>query len=171
VSESLQQRVQAKRQQVIARRSQKFVLPLADYRDELAVRYKILTFEEKEPIFTRFEVDDQGVPLDKIGSSIDFLIAATEDLLEVTGKDENGNPQMTSLGQRWSTQFISDTFGVQADTVREGIRQALGSDAVMEAFKEWTEQVTAIGKDADKAAEGEPEPSVEGSPVSATAQV
>lgn len=162
MSASLADRVAAKRREVEARRQARFILPVPDYQELLAVKYRKLLWEERMDIIERDGGTDTA---ERVTAAADMLIAACEDLLEVDGTNGNGEPVYKPLGKRWSTPAIIEYFGIglpENATVRHALREALGSDALMTHFAEYVREVGMIETEGEGAATGEASPSEEG---------
>lgn len=160
MSESLQARVAARRQDLIARRSKGFTVPVPEFEGMLALHFRLLEFEEKRAIHMRH--DGVGTdPGDEVAASADLLIAACDGVLEVHGDSE---PSQYAPGL--SAQVVRDLFGLsdlpESLTVRQALIAALGSDGVMALFGRYSQEVSSIRDEAEDAAEGESTPAVAG---------
>lgn len=159
---SLEQRVAARRQQRVAKRSSKFILPVKGYEDLFGAQYRILSFEDRLAIATKHPGMEDD-PVENVGASVDVLINACVDLLEVTGNDDAGDPVYQSLGKTWTSDSVAELFGTaRQPSVRQALIDAVGSDDLMDHVKHYRDKCDEILAEGDKAAEGESEPSVEG---------
>jgi hypothetical protein len=166
MSDSLQARVTAKRQQVLARRGSKLTLDVPDYEELLVAQYRLLPWEERTEITNHHEAIKDRDSNAVVGAAAEMLAKASVDILEIVGSDEQHKPQYQSLGHGWTTQFIASTFGLSVPAeypIDEALRDALGSDAIMEHFGRYIDWVNQTKTAQDEAAQGEPGPSVEGS--------
>jgi hypothetical protein len=163
MSESLADRVAARRQERVQKRSAKFVLTIPGFRDLLAVRYQTLTFEKRREIQLRHEGIGENAD-DEVAAAADLLINACVEVLEVTGKDDVGNPTFETVAAGWTPDLIRSTFGTEyvGNSTRQALIEALGSTEVMDHFGEYIQEADAILSDGEEAAQGEAQPSVEG---------
>lgn len=163
MSESLADRVAARREERVQKRSANFVLGIPGFRDMLAARYKPLEFEKKREIQLKHDGIGED-PADEVSASADLLINACVEVLEITGEDETGKPIYESLAPGWSPDLIRSTFRIPypGNSTRQALVEALGSDDVMEHFGEYAKEADAILSEGEEAAVGEAQPSVEG---------
>lgn len=101
---SLSQRVAQRRREREARRNEPIILPVPGYGDLFAVRYRRIKLAEIADIVERHGTDAD------VSASIAMLVAACEDILEVTGVKDDGTPDYQSLGKKWSTRTIAELF-------------------------------------------------------------
>lgn len=163
MSDSLASRVAARREQIIAGRSAKFVLPIPGYTGLLAARYRPLSYEVKRKIQLRHEKIGEDAA-DEVAASADLLINACVEVLEVTGSGPDGETYET-ISQGWSAQVIASTFALDLEpttTARTALIMALGSDDVMAHFGQYARASDQILAAAEEGAQGESEPSQEG---------
>lgn len=165
MSDSLAARVAARREERVAKRSAKFVLTVPGFRDLLAARYRPLDFEAKRKVQLRHEGIGEDAA-DEVAAGADLLINACEEVLEITGVGEDGQPTYESLSRGWSAPVVRDVFGLsdlpEGATVRQALILALGSDAVMTHFGEYAQEADRILLDGEDVAVGESRPSAEG---------
>lgn len=164
MTDSLAARVAARREQRVASRSAKFILPIPGYKDLLAARYKPLSFEQKRKIQLRHDGIGEDAD-DEVAASADLLINACVEVLEITGSTETGEPSYETISGGWSAGVIASTFGLDIApqmTARAALIMALGSDDVMEHFGQYAQAADAILADGEEAAQGEAKPSEEG---------
>ena len=165
---SLSDRVAARRKQREQKRSAILTIPVDGYEDLFAASYRRVTPTEKEQILDRFDLDANGIPKDRIGSSIDLLVKGCVDILEVTGKDADGKPVYRSLGKRWTSATIAELFQVDEEmvgdrpSVRETLRAALDAEDLLSHFNAYARATRDLTDEDEKELPGESEPSEEG---------
>ncbi len=170
MSGSLEDRVAARREERQRARASLLIIPVPGYKDLLAARYRVLQWEEKMDIVRRHKglLNSEDGPLggnttDTVATAADMLIAACEEILEVSGKDDNGKPLYRSLGQRWTAPMILETFRLPLPpeaTVRHALIVALGSEEIIDHFGDYTRECDAILAEGDAVAQGEAPASV-----------
>ena len=128
-------------------------------RGKLAASYRILEGDEKGEIASRFnEISKQHLQM-----AADLLITACVDLLEVTGKDDEGKPVMRSLGMTWYASSIARLFQIEEhSTAREALLDAIDGEDLGKHFKAYVDECNLILTDEIENLPGESEPSVEG---------
>jgi hypothetical protein len=160
--ESLQTLLAARRQELESRRAEKMVLAVPGYEKLLAVRCVQLPFEEKARI-ARSHSGLEDNESEEVAAAADLLIRACEDLLQVTGVDEAGKATYESLGKKWTSDSISELFGVDPQpTVRATLLSVLNSDQIVRMLADYHNQSEAINAEGDEVVQGEAVPSVEG---------
>jgi hypothetical protein len=171
MSESLQEYLVRKREINKQKRARRMVIPVAGYEDRFAGQYKILTFEERRAIQQNHdEIGEQDDGMELVNASADFIIAANEDLLEITSPGTNGDgPSYRSLGKRWMAPTIGELFGIpvtapngQVIPARDALKLVMESDEIMDHFGAITREGDLILAEVEDETQGEAEPSQEG---------
>jgi hypothetical protein len=163
-AQSLRDYLRAQREDRVRRAGSKLIIPIPGYEERLAGRYRILTFDDKVAIANRHG----GVELDPGDTSMaaDYIVNACEELLEVTGTGEDGQPTYQGLGMQWMADDIADLFGVavtsQSHTAVQALREALDSDQIVDHLAAIATGAAGIMAQVEKQSEGEPEPAAAG---------
>lgn len=106
-----------------------FEMPIPGYeKDGLWGRYRVLGYEEIRGISVRVEGEtDDPITVERLTAAV-TLVESCEELLELTGNDDNGKPIFQSTGYRWSPAAASELFDVH---LPDGVAQR---DAIMQIF-------------------------------------
>lgn len=160
--ESLQALLAARRQELEAKRAERMVLPVPGYEKLLAGRYRQLPFEERAKIARAHGSIEDDVA-EEVAAAADLLMRACEDLLQINGTGEDGKPVYASLGKTWTSDAISELFGVEAQpSARQTLLTVLDSDQIISLVGAYHSASVAISAEGDEAVQGEAEPSAEG---------
>lgn len=156
---TLRERLAFRRQENERARNRQIVVAVNGFEDCLAAQYRCLTFEEKTQIAMRHSAVGED-PAAQVAAACDLLINACQDVIEVTGGGEQ-----RPLGRRWSTDLVSELFGLslpEGTTVRQAMLQAFDHEDLMDHFLAYTRAANARDLSDREQLPGESEPSQEG---------
>lgn len=163
-AQSLRDYLRTQREGRVARAASRMVIPIPGYERRLAGRYRILTFDDKAQIANRHG----GAAFDPTDSDVaaDYIINACDELLEIVGHDDDGQPVCEPLGMHWIAEDVADLFGVPVSpathTAIQALREVLDSDQLVDHLAAIADRSRKIMAEVEKDSEGEPEPAVAG---------